>query len=77
MLFYRTWKGLEKGGFSKWLRKRFGFLFRKVLSYPKMDITYETPDVMLIHGVVCSIKHNPPKDRKISKCVRENMFHDL
>jgi len=28
-----------KGGFSKWLWKRFGFFFGKILNYPKMDVT--------------------------------------
>ena len=39
MLFSRTWKGLEKGGFSNWAWNSFGFLFGKILKYPKMDVT--------------------------------------
>ena len=38
MPFSRTWKVLEKEGFSKWLWKGFGVLFGKILQYPKMDI---------------------------------------
>ena len=34
----RTWEVLEKKSFSKKLWKNFGFLFRKILKYPKMDI---------------------------------------
>ena len=36
----RTWKVLEKRSFSNWLWKSFGFLFGKILKFPKMDITY-------------------------------------
>ena len=35
----RTWEVSEKGGFSKWLWRSYGFLFGKILEYPEMDIT--------------------------------------
>ena len=31
MPFSRTWKFLERRGFTKWLWKSFGFLFGKIL----------------------------------------------
>ena len=37
MPFSRSWKALEKGGCSKGLCKRFGFLLGKVLKYPEID----------------------------------------
>ena len=39
-----------------------------------MDITYETPYVMLIHGVACSIKHNPPKIVKFQNAREKTCF---
>ena len=36
---FRTWKILEKRPFSEWSWKSFGFLYGKILKYPKMDIT--------------------------------------
>ena len=36
--YSKTWEGFEKGSFSNWLWKSFGFLFGKILQYPKMDI---------------------------------------
>ena len=38
MQFSKTWKVLEKDCFSKWPCESFGFLFGKILKYPKMDI---------------------------------------
>ena len=37
-----TFQGLESVGkekFSKWLWKCFGFMFGKIVKYPKMDIS--------------------------------------
>ena len=37
VIFYDL-KVLEKGGFTKWLWKSFGFLFGKILKCPKLDL---------------------------------------
>ena len=39
MPFSRTLKVLENESFFKWLWKRSGFLFGKILKYPKMNKT--------------------------------------
>ena len=53
---------LEKGGFSNWLCKSFGFLIGKIQKFPEMNITW------------CRVKCRmfAHLNQKITKCSIEN-----